>query len=93
MPKLLAAPIFTATYGKHPSNTVAYERRNPGWWNNRGFKKRVLVHPNFYSEMKKVSTEGKQAGKAGWFPVFLELSKTALGAVIRAVVSYWLEHR
>ncbi|UOQ77880.1 hypothetical protein MUN84_04335 [Hymenobacter sp. 5516J-16] len=60
---------------------------------DRGFKKWVLVHPNFYSEMKKVRTEGKQVSKAGWFPVLLELSKTALGAVIRAVVSYWLEHR
>lgn len=60
---------------------------------DRGFKKRVLVHPNFYSEMKKVRTEEKHAGKTSWFLISLELSKSVLGAVVRAVVSYWLEHR
>jgi hypothetical protein len=42
--------IFGATYGTHPANTVAYKRRTPGWWNNRGFKKRVQEHPVFLSK-------------------------------------------
>jgi hypothetical protein len=29
---------FDSTYGIHLTNTVAYKRRTPGWWNNRGFR-------------------------------------------------------
>ncbi len=40
---------------------------------------------------KRASAKAKQTGETGLFRVSLELCKTALGAVIRAVVSHWLD--
>ena len=42
--------------------------------------------------MSKVRTKGKRTGKAGWFPIALELCKAALSGAIRAVVSHLLGH-
>ena len=45
------------------------------------------------TRMKKKRVKANETDQVSFVRIVLELGKSALGAVIRAVVSYWLDHR
>jgi hypothetical protein len=72
-------------------NELLGKQKTPAAGTVRGFEKQVGLAPNLLLAMKKRRVTADKADKVSFPRALLELCKAALGGLVRACVTDWLD--